>query len=121
MRLRNETAGKRLKYGPDPLDKQKAYLWQHDLSVMREKLQGVNVKVDKFNLIVPIMTMQKVQYKFERELKMVDAAVERLILERESQVEEETGTSEDIVDNVQREGYKSKFRNLFDVIKSKIT
>lgn len=69
--LREVLLTERSKLGPSPLTLQGFNQWNHTLKDFENKLCLVNKKIDKFNMIVPILTKQKVHVNFHREVTRV--------------------------------------------------
>lgn len=72
-RLRDGLLSKRAKLGPNPLTLEAFVTWEQHLKEFQEKLPTINQKIDKFNMIVPILNKQRVHVNFQRE---VDRTVE---------------------------------------------
>ena len=66
--LRESLLIARKKLGPSPLAMQADNQWNHILREFENKLCFVNKKIDKFNMIVPILNKQKVHVNFDREV-----------------------------------------------------
>ena len=64
-RLREGLLDNRKKVGPNPLTLQATVQWNHNLKEFEQKLCLINKKIDKFNMIVPILNKQKVHFKFQ--------------------------------------------------------
>lgn len=58
----------RRKLGPSPLTLSATAQWNNSLKEFDDKLCLVNKKIDKFNIIVPILNKQKVHVNFQKEL-----------------------------------------------------
>ncbi|XP_078372872.1 dnaJ homolog subfamily C member 28-like [Oculina patagonica] len=67
-RLRENLLGKRAKLGPSPLTLEATIKWEQNLKEFEEKLRIINQKIDKFNMIVPILNKQKVHVSFQKEV-----------------------------------------------------
>ena len=67
-RLREDLLGKRRKLGPNPLTLQATVQWNHNLKEFEQKICSINKKIDKFNMIVPILNKQKVHFNFQKEV-----------------------------------------------------
>lgn len=59
---------RRMKLGPSPLALQATVQWNHDVKEFEQKMRLINKKIDKFNMIVPILNKQKVHFNFEKEV-----------------------------------------------------
>jgi len=71
--LRDGLLTKRAKLGPNPLTLEASITWEQNLKEFEEKLPTINQKIDKFNMIVPILNKQRVHVNFQKE---VDRTVE---------------------------------------------
>ena len=69
--LRQSLLTKRAKLGPSPLAQQASAKWEQFLKDFHEKLININKKIDKFNVIVPILNKQKVHFNYEKEVKRI--------------------------------------------------
>lgn len=67
-RLRDSLLTKRAKLGPNPLTLEASITWQQNLKEFEEKLPTLNQKIDKFNMIVPILNKQRVHVNFQKEV-----------------------------------------------------
>lgn len=72
-RLRDGLLTKRAELGPNPLTLEASITWEQNLKEFEEKLPTINQKIDKFNMIVPILNKQRVHVNFQKE---VDRTVE---------------------------------------------
>ena len=72
-RLRDGLLTRRAKLGPNPLTLYAFVTWEQNLKEFEEKLPAINQKIDKFNMIVPILNKQRVHVNFQKE---VDRTVE---------------------------------------------
>lgn len=72
-RLRDGLLTKREKLGPNPLTLEASITWEQNVTEFQEKLPTINQKIDKFNMIVPILNKQRVHVNFQKE---VDRTVE---------------------------------------------
>lgn len=60
--------GKRAKLGPNPLTLEATITWEQNLKEFEQKLRIINQKIDKFNMIVPILNKQRVHVSFQKEV-----------------------------------------------------
>ena len=67
-RLREGLLDERRRLGPSPLTLQATIQWNSNLKEFEHKLRLVNKKIDKFNIIVPILNKQKVHVNFQKEV-----------------------------------------------------
>lgn len=70
--LRDEHRRNRQQLGPDPLKGVKLSIWHDDLRRLKERIDFLNQKINKFNLIVPILDKQRVQFKYQTELHILE-------------------------------------------------
>lgn len=70
-RHRENLLQKRKKLGPSPLTLLSADKWERHLKEFHDKLRDTNKKIDKFNMIVPILNKQKVHANFHKEVDRV--------------------------------------------------
>lgn len=66
--LREGLLDERRKLGPSPLTLQSTIQWNNSMKEFEHKLRLVNKKIDKFNIIVPILNKQKVHVNFQKEV-----------------------------------------------------
>lgn len=71
-RLRETLLGKRAKLGPSPLTLEATITWEQDLKEFEEKFHIINQKIDKFNMIVPILNKQRVHVNFQKEVSRTE-------------------------------------------------
>lgn len=67
-RLKDGLLTKRAKLGPNPLTLEDSITWEQNLKEFEEKLPTINQKIDKFNMIVPILNKQRVHVNFQKEV-----------------------------------------------------
>lgn len=70
-RLREGLLEKRKKLGPSPLTLHSTNRWERHLKEFNDKLRDTNKKIDKFNMIVPILNKQKVHVNFQKEVDRI--------------------------------------------------
>ena len=70
-RHRENLLQKRKKLGPSPLTLLSTDKWERHLKEFHDKLRDTNKKIDKFNMIVPILNKQKVHANFHKEVDRV--------------------------------------------------
>lgn len=56
-------------------------MWKASVTKFNQQISEVNIKINKYNLIVPILNKQKIPYNAERELKKVLDNVEEYLTE----------------------------------------
>lgn len=66
--LRESLLSKKRKLGPSPLTLQATIQWNQSLKEFEDKLRVINKKIDKFNMIVPILNKQKVHVNLQKEV-----------------------------------------------------
>ncbi|EDO38573.1 predicted protein, partial [Nematostella vectensis] len=66
--LRELLLKKRTKLGPMPFSKASALVWDRNLDQFHERVKLINGKIDKLNLVVPIMNRQQVHMNYEKEV-----------------------------------------------------
>ena len=64
------------KLGKEPRSAHDAKTWRASLNKFKEQISEVNIKINKFNLIVPLLNKQKMPYNAEREVRKVLDSVE---------------------------------------------
>ena len=69
--LRKALKEKREKLGPFPLTKYNVMKWEEAVKQCYEKTDTINGKIDKFNMIVPILNKQRVHIDGDREVLRV--------------------------------------------------
>lgn len=67
-RLKDGLLTKRAKLGPNPFTLEDSITWEQNLKEFEEKLPAINQKIDKFNMIVPILNKQRVHVNFQKEV-----------------------------------------------------
>lgn len=67
-RFKDGLLTKRAKLGPNPLTLEASITWEQNLKEFEEKLPTINQKIDKFNMIVPILNKQRVHVNFQKEV-----------------------------------------------------
>ncbi|KAJ8039875.1 DnaJ-like subfamily C member 28 [Holothuria leucospilota] len=80
----------RLKLGPEPLNSFNKKKWDGLLLNFEESVKMINRKVRQFNLVVPLLRMQKVQISAEKEVKKVVEKYEQKLEEMNTLEESET-------------------------------
>ena len=70
-RLREGLLGERRELGPSPLTLHATIQWNQNLKEFEDKFRLVNKKIDKFNIIVPILNKQKVHVDFQKEVNRI--------------------------------------------------
>ena len=66
--LRESLLSAKRKLGPSPLTLQATIQWNKSLKEFEDKLRVLNKKIDKFNIIVPILNKQKVHVNLQKEV-----------------------------------------------------
>ena len=61
----------RSKVGEQPCSAHHAKMWRASLIKFKQQVSEVNTKINKYNLIVPLLNKQKMPYNAEREVKKV--------------------------------------------------
>jgi hypothetical protein len=70
--IRNELRSARQKLGPPPLGNRQLDSWHSTLLQLREdRVVKVNKRIDKFNLIVPLLNSQMFRFNLDREAEKV--------------------------------------------------
>ena len=59
------------KLGKEPRSAHDTKMWRASLNKFKEQISEVNIKINKFNLIVPLLNKQKMPYNAEREVRKV--------------------------------------------------
>ncbi|XP_076330159.1 dnaJ homolog subfamily C member 28 isoform X2 [Tachypleus tridentatus] len=62
----NQMAVERANLGPLPLGKKEEYHWQTILDKLKQKEKDLNIKIDKFNIIVPALKKQQLRIKLTK-------------------------------------------------------
>lgn len=68
---RQHMALMRQKVGSEPTTPQESKMWRAAVEKFKRNITEVNIKINKFNLIVPFLNKQQVPYTADRELKKV--------------------------------------------------
>ena len=71
------------KLGEEPHSARDAKAWRASLDKFKQQVDEVNVKINKFNLIVPLMNKQQMPYSAGREVKKVLDNVEEYLPEED--------------------------------------
>lgn len=69
--LRHGLSKERSYLGPFPLSSEETEEWKHIISTYRKLTEEINKKIDKFNLIVPIMNKQMIRVNLNREAEKI--------------------------------------------------
>ncbi|KAL7632480.1 UNVERIFIED_CONTAM: hypothetical protein RMT77_017193 [Armadillidium vulgare] len=64
MRIKKKIENCRCKLGPCPLTIKEKGIWTKFLSNLKSEVEDLNKKIDKYNLVVPIMSKQTVHFPF---------------------------------------------------------
>lgn len=78
----------RVKLGPEPLNDYNQRKWSRLVMDFSEDIKSINKKISNYNLVVPLLRLQKVHIQPERELKKVSDRYEQY--ERELAITQET-------------------------------
>ncbi|XP_076330158.1 dnaJ homolog subfamily C member 28 isoform X1 [Tachypleus tridentatus] len=65
-KLFQQMAVERANLGPLPLGKKEEYHWQTILDKLKQKEKDLNIKIDKFNIIVPALKKQQLRIKLTK-------------------------------------------------------
>ncbi|KAL5006754.1 hypothetical protein ScPMuIL_015560 [Solemya velum] len=68
-RARQSLTNTRQRLGEPPLCRSAE--WSHAIGQFQTAVSDINTKIDRFNLLVPIMTKQKIRYNSQKELKRI--------------------------------------------------
>lgn len=66
---RENFAIERKKLGDPPLSEHISERWKKQVDIFKTNLTEINKRIDKLNLIVPVLSKQMVHYRFDREYK----------------------------------------------------
>ncbi|XP_072036628.1 dnaJ homolog subfamily C member 28-like [Amphiura filiformis] len=80
----------RLKLGPEPLNKYNENKWKGLIDAFAADIASINKKIDHLNLIVPIIRLQMVHFKVEKEL---DKVVKQYDEVKPDETEQESGST----------------------------
>lgn len=69
--MRNSLAAERKYFGPNPLNFDDKAEWDSVLEKHRQLLEGVNKKISKYNLLVPMINQQMILLSLESESEKV--------------------------------------------------
>lgn len=98
--LKGDIARDRKYLGPYPLNEVDSLKWDKICEDNRYMAQTLNSKINKFNLIVPLINKQKFQVQYEELCQEIlengSHSVEKICVVEEKTYEEPTSNSEDI-------------------------
>ena len=118
--LRESLFGKKRKLGPSPLPLQATIQWNQSLEEFEDKLRVINKKIDKFNMIVPILNKQKVHVNLQKEVNRTlenygYGTTEENEIQRNSCDESKSGHKSKTLSSIRKllETYRKNFLNRF--------
>lgn len=99
--LKRDVERERQYLGPHPLSEIDSQIWDKIREDNKYLAETLNNKINKYNLIVPLMNKQKFQVQYElmceEILKNATHSVERIVVEEKKKVEVPTSNNEDIL------------------------
>lgn len=63
------------KCGPHPMNPLAAREWEHHMRIFQDSVENINTKINLLNLIVPVLSMQKVPYRLDRLVAQINSEV----------------------------------------------
>ncbi|CAH0384953.1 unnamed protein product [Bemisia tabaci] len=69
--IKSTLAKERAKYGPHPISQEDEYLWLGSIEKLGDNVVKVNKKIGRFNLVVPIMKKQMLQFDIMKEANKI--------------------------------------------------
>lgn len=63
------------KCGPHPMNPLAAREWEHHMRIFQDSVENINTKINLLNLIVPVLSMQKVPIRLDRLVAQINSEV----------------------------------------------